>query len=262
MALHWMDVSALSFNSLLLLERVQLSWFPGWVPEEELALALEGNPAVAWFLRHKCPSLDSWLDEATAQAPQTPPAPEQIRAAEVAVMQAIEDLLVYVVDPAVYDAQPFLKWDSEELLGVADFRGKRVIDVGAGTGRLTFTVAPLADHVFPVEPAANLRDYMRHKAEKAGVDNVFPVDGLITRIPFPDRFADVAMGGHVFGDDPEAECAELHRVTRLGGMIILCPGNNDRDNVAHQLLVAQGFSWSRFEEPEDGIKRKYWKQII
>jgi SAM-dependent methyltransferase len=257
-----MDVSALSFNSLLLLERVQLSWFPGWVPEEALAIALGANTAVAWFLRHKCPSLGSWLDEVTAKAPQTPPPPEQIRAAEVTVMRAIEDLLVYVVAPAVYDAQPFLKWDSEELLGVADFRGKRVIDVGAGTGRLTFTVAPLADHVFPVEPVANLRDYMRHKAEKAGVDNVFPVDGLITRIPFPDRFADVAMGGHVFGDDPEEECAELHRVTRPGGVIILCPGNNDRDDEAHQYLVEQGFSWSRFEEPEDGTKRKYWKRMI
>ena len=33
MSADWMDVSSLPFNTLLLLERVQLSWFPGWVPE-------------------------------------------------------------------------------------------------------------------------------------------------------------------------------------------------------------------------------------
>jgi hypothetical protein len=87
------------------------------------------------------------------------------------------------------------------------------------------------------------------------------LDGLITDIPFEDGFADVTMGGHVFGDHPEEECEELLRVTKAGGMVILCPGNVDKDNDAHRVLVSEGFSWSRFEEPEDGIKRKYWKEI-
>ena len=42
----WMDVSPLSFNTLLLLEQVQLSWLPGWLPEDKLAIALQANPAV------------------------------------------------------------------------------------------------------------------------------------------------------------------------------------------------------------------------
>ena len=62
MPLDWIDVTDLSFNSLLLLERVQLSWFPGWVPENELALALQANPAVDWYLRHKCPEIAPWLE--------------------------------------------------------------------------------------------------------------------------------------------------------------------------------------------------------
>jgi hypothetical protein len=44
MPVNWMDVTSLSFNNLLLLERVQLSWFPGWLPEPELAIALRANP--------------------------------------------------------------------------------------------------------------------------------------------------------------------------------------------------------------------------
>jgi SAM-dependent methyltransferase len=85
------------------------------------------------------------------------------------------------------------------------------------------------------------------------------VDGLITDIPFPDGFFDVTMGGHVFGDEPEAEWRQLERVTRPGGRVLLCPGNNDVDNGVHQFLVSQGCRWDRFEEPVDGMKRKYWK---
>jgi len=40
--------------------------------------------------------------------------------------------------------------------------------------------------------------------------------------------------------------------------LIFCPGNNDVDDARHEFLVAQGCEWSRFEEPEDGWKRKYW----
>lgn len=283
MPVAWIDVTKLSFNVLLLLERVQLSWFPGWLPEPELGTALNANPAVAWYMRHKCPEIAEWLDQVLTQAasplPQgerlgvgdaSPPLPEgeglgvraDVRAAEIKVMNSINDLLVYAVDPALYDALPFLGWDSAELNGLADFSGKTVVDVGAGTGRLAFVAAEEGAHaVFAVEPVANLRCYIKAKALENGLTNVFAVDGLITDLPFPDDFGDVVMGGHVFGDDPQAEHAELVRVAKPGGMVILCPGNNDRDEGWHQFLVGQGFEWSRFEEPGDGIKRKYWKVV-
>jgi len=37
MPVNWMDVADLSFNTLLLLERVQLGWLSGWLDEQELA---------------------------------------------------------------------------------------------------------------------------------------------------------------------------------------------------------------------------------
>jgi len=263
MQLNWIEVKNLSFNVLLLLERVQLSWFPGWVPETELAIALRANPVVEWYLRHKCPQLNEWLDKVVlAKADNSDLSKDEVRRAEMAVMQSLNDLLVYVVDPTIYDTQPFLDWASDELVSLVDFTDKIVIDVGAGTGRLTLTVAPMAAHVFAVEPVANLRIHLKAQATGKGLRNVFPVDGLITEIPFPDQFADITMGGHVFGDHPEEECRELLRVTKLGGMVILCPGNDDQDNTVHRFLVSQGFEWSRFEEPVDGTKRKYWKTIM
>lgn len=259
---HWMDVSNLSFNTILLLEEVQLSWLPGWLAEDDLRTALRANPVVEWYLRHKCPALNPWLDGLLAGGiPAEAPDPAQVRQAEVRILQSMTDLVVYAVDPAVYDAQPFLQWDSNELLDMADFNGKTVIDVGAGTGRLALTAAPQAAAVFAVEPVANLRKYLKNMARAQHLANVFAVDGLITDLPFPTGFADITMGGHVFGDDLEGEYRELARVTRAGGMLLLCPGNNDQDNDIHRFLLAHGFAWSRFEEPRDGIKRKYWLRL-
>lgn len=176
-------------------------------------------------------------------------------------MKTINDWLVYVIAPQMYDYQPFLKWDDQELTSLVDFVGKIVLDIGSGTGRLAFLAAQNAFAVYPVEPVANLRLYIKAKANDLGLNNIYPVDGLITDIPFHDNFADITLGGHVFGDNSEEERRELERVTKLGGMVILCPGNNDKDNLAHKVLTTNGYSWSRFEEPEDGWKREYWKTI-
>jgi SAM-dependent methyltransferase len=260
MALNWLDVTNLSFNSLLLLERIQLSWFPGWVPEAEMAIALQANPVVEWYLRHKCPEIIPWIEQLQVpHSAKSPPLPEQIRQAELRVMNTINDLLVYVLDPAIYDSQLFLGWDSNELLQVTDFSHKIVIDVGSGTGRLAFVAAGSAFAVFAVEPVGNLRHYIKLKAHDFHLSNIFPVDGLITDIPFPASFADITMCGHVYGDNPEQEYLEMKRVTRPGGMIILCPGTSSSEGIAHDYLVSQGFNWSVFEEPYDGPKRKYWK---
>ena len=261
MPLNWIDTSQMSFNVLLLLERVQISWMPGGPAEADMAVALKANPAVAWYLRHKCPEVTPWLDRLEKLDAGDANDPQAVHAAEQRILQTLNDWLVYVVDPAVYDAQPFLAWDSNELTGLVDFSGKTVLDIGSGTGRLAFVAAPQARAVFCVEPVSNLRQYIREKARRSGLSNVFPVDGLLTQIPFPEAFADVTMGGHVFGDLPEQECDELERVTRPGGMVILCPGNSDKDNNAHHALVRRGYQWSRFEEPRDGWKRKYWKVI-
>jgi SAM-dependent methyltransferase len=256
-----MNTADISFNALLLLERVQIAWLPGWgLPRAETALALRANPAVAWFLAHKCPPASAWVEELLAAEPALDGSPDVVRAAERAVLARLEDLLVYALDPACYDAQPFLAWDDRELTGLVDFRGQVVLDIGAGTGRLAFAAARAgAAAVYAVEPVGNLREMIRTKARDLELPAVRAVDGLITAIPFAGGFADVTLGGHVFGDEPDAELAELERVTRPGGMIVLCPGCNDRDDGVHAFLLDHGFAWGRFEEPRDGWKRKYWK---
>lgn len=259
MPLNWIDVHPLSINHFLLLERVQLSWMPGWLPETELAVVLRAHPHIDWFMRHKCPAIAPWLDRVLETHPAAPDA--DLRSAELTLLNEINDLLVYAIDPAIYERLPFTAWDDRELTSLADFNGKIVLDIGAGPGRLTFAVAGLAKTVFAVEPVDNLRRFIREKAAAHGLRNVFAVDGLLTAIPFPDDFADIVMGGHVFGDDPASEIAELERVTRPGGTVVLMPGNVDTDNAEHAALLAAGYQWAVFVEPPADRVRKYWKTL-
>ena len=258
MAVNWIDVKGMPFDALLLLERVQIKWLVDCMPSDELAIALDANPVVTWYLGSKCPERREKIAELGKRV-EGGYCADRVREAELCVLRSIADWLVYLVDPEAYDRQPFLGWDDRELLSLADFSGKVVLDIGAGTGRLAFAIAGYAEAVYCVEPVGNLRDRVRAKAREKGLCNVYAVDGLITEIPFPAGFADIVMGGHVFGDDLEAEHRELCRVTRPGGSVILCPGNIDRDNEAHAFLTGKGFEWARFEEPGDGLKRKYWK---
>lgn len=260
MSLDWIDVTDLSFNTLLLLERVQLSWFPGWLPEGELAVALHANPTVEWYMRHKCPELEEWLDGVMARPPEAA-SETRVREAERAILRSINDLVVYAVNPGAYDAQSFMGWDSRELTSLVAFEGRTVLDIGSGTGRLAFVAAEQGATVYCVEPVGNLRRYIKEQARRRGLDNVFAIDGIITDIPFPKGFADVTMGGHVFGDAPEEEIAELYRVTRAGGLVILCPGSSEKQHEAHATLLKHDFQWSRFEEPGAGWVRKYWKIV-
>lgn len=258
MSVKWIDTTKLSFKSLLLLERWQIELFPKRSFEKDIAVAIKANPEVEWFLRHKCSEISGWLDKVLSLGTGDNGA-EEIRKAELTVMDELNDWLTYAIDPSIYDNQLFLKWDPFELLSLTDFSGKVILDVGAGTGKLAFLVADKAKIVYAVEPIENLRYWMKNKAQEKNLNNFYVADGFIESLPFFDEFADIVMSGHVFGDNLEEENRELERVVKKGGIIVHCPGNNDEDNETHRFLVNHGYKWSKFEEPDDGTKRKYWK---
>jgi SAM-dependent methyltransferase len=236
---QWIDVSQLPFAVLMLLERPHLEWFPQNWPGNELGIALRHNRSV----------------EGAGDCQ-----PATVRQCEIAVMRRICDWIVYVHCPEEYDKQPFLKWNDDELLGLTDPGGKVIADIGSGTGRLLEPLIAAAGTAYAVEPVERLRRYIKSKFSQYS-RKLFVLDGLITEIPLPDRTCDLLVSGHVYGDEPEAELREMERATRPGGMVILCPGNADRDNEAHRLLVAHGYRWAKFVEPVDGPRRKYWKVL-
>jgi SAM-dependent methyltransferase len=94
--------------------------------------------------------------------------------------------------------------------------GAEVVDVGAGTGKLTRLLTAIGAHIVAVEPVAEMR---RHLQGIAGVD---VLAGSAEAIPLPDASADivtVAEAFHWFRGD--AALAEIHRVLRPGGSLAL-----------------------------------------
>ncbi|OAA31591.1 hypothetical protein AT15_05820 [Kosmotoga arenicorallina S304] len=259
MGLGWLDVKELNFNWLLMLEREHVLWISNDCKiEDALGTALAANPAMKWYFCNLVPERREFFENITEGKN---PSQKEARKAEIAVMEAINDWIVYIFKPERYDELEFLKWDDSELTSIVDFSGKRVLDIGAGTGRLTFVATRKARVVYALEPVTNLRRYLKEKALKLGVNNLYVCDSVLTDIPFENAFFDVTMGGHVFGDEPEKEYSEMLRVTKPGGQVVLFPGNNNKDNEIHEFLVSQNFSWKIFEEPGDGFKRAYWKRI-
>jgi SAM-dependent methyltransferase len=95
--------------------------------------------------------------------------------------------------------------------------GTPVVDLGAGTGKLTRQVAALTAAVVAVEPAAGMR--RRLEAEVPGV----PVlDGTAEDIPLPDASVEVVTAGQAFHwFDTHRALDEIARVLRPNGWLAL-----------------------------------------
>lgn len=71
-----------------------------------------------------------------------------------------------------------------------------VLDVGAGTGRFSLTLAPLARHITAVEPNAAMLGYLRHDADEQGLTNIATLQSTWQDAP-ESLAADVVIGSHV-----------------------------------------------------------------
>ncbi len=254
MALNWINPDDYSFNSFLMLERFQIRLMLdscGWRRGDEawkrnIGIALNANPAVMWYFMHRCPERRDVIEALSAHAPSVSD-PRLIREAETGILLSVEDFTVYTTPQVMDEKCDFIRgWDKSRLFSLADFTGKTVLDVGAGSGRLAFAAAERASMVFASEPVGTLREFMRDKIELEGIKNIRVTDGFVTSLPFPDSLFDIVMSGHVVGDDYDVELAELGRVCRPGGWMLDCPGDSERDMCPRVDLTARGWQQIRY----------------
>jgi SAM-dependent methyltransferase len=122
----------------------------------------------------------------------------------------------FSVDMSVYErGRPSYPADAVEWLadGLGIGPGRRVVDLAAGTGKLTRLLQPRGATLCAVEPSAAMRDQL-----VKAVPGIEVLDGTAEHLPFADGVIDavtVAQAFHWF-DVPRAT-AEISRVLRPGG---------------------------------------------
>jgi SAM-dependent methyltransferase len=102
--------------------------------------------------------------------------------------------------------------------------GQRVVDLAAGTGKLTRSLVGLGAELMAVEPVAGMREQLRRAVPGVDVRN-----GTAEQIPLEDATVNavlVAQAFHWF--DVPAAAAEIHRVLVPGGALAVIRNEWDR----------------------------------
>jgi SAM-dependent methyltransferase len=116
---------------------------------------------------------------------------------------------------------------------------RHVVDLAAGTGKLTVPLLGVAERVTAVEPSEGMLRVLREVAPQAE-----SMKGTAESLPLPEGSADavvVAQAFHWFAND--AALAEIHRVLRPGGGLGLVWNRRDLDDPAHAALERAVDPW-------------------
>jgi SAM-dependent methyltransferase len=129
-----------------------------------------------------------------------------------------------------------LRWAAEQLRLEA---GDRVLDVGAGTGKLTRSLVALGFEVVAVEPGGPMLEQLRIAVPEAET-----LEAPAEAVPLPDESVDAAFAGQAFHwFDRERAVPELHRVTRpRGGLALLWNWWDERDPLQRELGELVGYA--------------------
>jgi SAM-dependent methyltransferase len=111
-------------------------------------------------------------------------------------------------------------------------RGKTVVDVGAGTGKLTRLLLSTHARVIAVEPVEGMRAMLQER-----VPGVEILRGVAEALPLPDRFADAVTAAQAFHwFDHGRALPELHRVLKPGGALVLVWNSRDMSDPLQRAL--------------------------
>jgi ubiquinone/menaquinone biosynthesis C-methylase UbiE len=115
----------------------------------------------------------------------------------------------------------------DRIVDLAEPRGDDlVVDLGAGTGLLSFALARRVQELVAVDISERMLRRLDDAAAADGVDNVEPLVADLRRLPLEDESATLVVSNYAFHhlDDAgkELALAEARRILRPGGRLVIC----------------------------------------
>jgi SAM-dependent methyltransferase len=177
--------------------------------------------------------------------------PERVRlrcdgSAAARIDRSLAFELLYRLEPELYDRLVAAERIHPAVLGWLP-RVDKVVEVGAGTGRLTTHLLTLCAELIAVEPVGPMRELLATAVSRNATAKVHIVDGCFDALPVDDASADLVVTcaalelDTAHGGDPGL--VEMERVCAPGGVIAVVWPNN------LEWLGARGFTHVSFPGP-------------
>jgi SAM-dependent methyltransferase len=169
--------------------------------------------------------------------------------------------LLYRLEPDLYDRLASAERLHGALLRWLPTDVDRVVEVGAGAGRLTLELAGRAQEIVAVEPAQPLREILARKLRCANHGGRVRVTaGFFDELPLPDDWADVVVACSALTPEPghggNAGLGEMERVCKPGGCVAIVWPNDVAWLEAHgyRHVSFAGEMFLEFASPADAVQ--------
>jgi SAM-dependent methyltransferase len=156
--------------------------------------------------------------------------------------------LLYRIEPELYERMACAERLHPGVIGWLPRRADRIVEVGAGSGRLTLELIDRGREVVAIEPAAGLRQILERKLGKADHGYRARVThGFFDDLPVRSGVADLVVACSVLTPAPghggDVGLAEMERVCRPGGCVAIIWPNNI------EWLAARDYQYESFAGP-------------
>jgi len=169
--------------------------------------------------------------------------------------------LLYRLEPELYDRLVRAERLHPGVLGWLPHNVDRIVEVAAGTGRLTLELVHRAREIVAIEPAGPLREILNQKLVRADHGYRAQVThGFFDDLPVADHCADLVVSCSALtpdlGHGGEAGLAEMERVCRPGGCAVIVWPNEVGWLTAHgyRYVSFDGQMFVEFASPEEAAE--------
>jgi ubiquinone/menaquinone biosynthesis C-methylase UbiE len=167
--------------------------------------------------------------------------------------RAFHDALAADLDPAAMPPQPLGPLDLAAVHSAGDLAGKRVLDLGCGSGDLTLALVHAGARVTAVDLSAGMLAVARRRCERfwAGPAQPAFVAAAAEDLPFADDAFDVVVGRFILHHlDMARAPAEIARVLAPGGIAVFV----ENSGANPLLMFARRHLTGRFGIPRYGTE--------